>query len=246
MHRFFVPPHWVRHGEASLEGSVARQIARVLRMTPGDQVVLLDNSGMEYVTQLTSLSASMVRGEIVSIQAGQTEPRVQIALYQALLKGDKFGWVLQKGTELGVSAFVPLASRRAVPKERDSWQRSHYLRWKRIITEAAEQSRRCMLPVLEEVLTFYEACQGTRGRGLSLIPWEGEDGVGLGQALAGETPERVNIFIGPEGGWPQEEVDNAVSCGAVPVSLGRRVLRAETAAIAAVTGVMYAMGELGR
>ena len=245
MHRFFVPPEWIDNGQARLEGSVARQISRVLRMSSGADIVLLNNSGAEYVTRLYDIAPDTVKGEVVSVRDGLGEPRLNLVLYQALLKRDKFEWVLQKGTELGISAFAPVATVRTVPRERESGQKSRHERWQNILREAAEQSGRCTLPQLEPVADFQQACQEARGHGLSIMPWEGERGRSLRALLQDGIPQRVNLFIGPEGGLEDAEVEYAVSCGIVPVSLGQRILRAETAAIAAAAIMMCASGDMG-
>ena len=242
-HRFFVPAEWLQNDQVQLKGQVARQIARVLRMSPGDQVVLLDNSGTEYVTELRRFSNDAVEGHVVSTSRGQGEPNTHIVLHQALLKGDKFEWVLQKGTELGVSAFVPLLSRRSVPQPQRT--EGQHGRWTRIVTEAAEQSGRALLPEVRPVVTLEEACKGT-SEDLALMPWEAEEECSLRSALGRITQGRVSLFIGPEGGWDAEEVALARDRGILPVTMGRRILRAETAAIAAITVVMYSRGGLDR
>ena len=171
MHRFFIPPHWIEAKHARLEGEVACQVSRVLRMSPGDEVVLLDNTGREYAVRLTSFSKDMVEGDVLSVVQGRGEPLVSITLYQGTLKGEKFQWVLQKGTELGVATFVPIVCRRSIPRGRDT---SRHARWPRIVTEAAEQSGRCRLPQILEPMPFQDACRRVEGSGISIIPWEQE------------------------------------------------------------------------
>ena len=245
MHRFFVPSTWIQGPEARLQGDVAHQIGRVLRMSPGDVVTLLDNSGMEYTVRLTRLGTDLVEGTILSAEEGPGEPAVRVTLYQGILKGQKFDWVLQKGTELGVDIFVPIICQRSIPQKRDGWGRTRYPRWQKVVTEAAEQSGRCRLPTVREPVGFEEACREVGDPALTLIPCEQENATGLREALQGTRPPEVNIFIGPEGGFEEGEVSCARACGAVSVSLGRRILRAETAGIVAVAAVMYEAGELG-
>ena len=142
-----------------------------------------------------------------------------------------------------MSTFVPVICRRSVRRERDGRDTGRYHRWQKIIAEAAEQSGRCVLPVLRRAVEFEDACRGITPDNISIIPWEREEATGLGAALHDKGSRHVNLFIGPEGGFEEEEVDFARSRGAVPVSLGRRILRSETAAIATVAAVMYEMGE---
>ena len=245
MHRFFVPPGTIEGQSVTLEGEAAHRVGRVLRMSPGDEIVLLDNSGDEYKVRLTRFNKAVVEGDVVAIDQDRREPAVEITLYQGLVKGDKFQWVLQKGTELGVSTFVPLICHRSIPQERDSWRKSRYPSWNKTVREAAEQSRRRLLPALQPLMDFKDACEETQGSGISIMPWEGEETKGLRSALRSTRPKHVNIFIGPEGGFEEWEAAHAFSRDVILVSLGRRILRSETAGIATVAAVQYEMGELG-
>ena len=239
MHRFFVSPGCIKGRHATLQGDVVSQISRVLRMSPGDEVALLDNSGKEYRVRLSSFRNDQIEGDVVSVVECQGECETRVTLYQSMLKGDKFQWVLEKGTELGVSAFVPLICQRAVPRQRDRWHTSRYPRWRKIVAEAAEQSGRCVLPEVREPIDFQEACEKAKGQGVSIIPWEREQTQSLRSLLGDIASHQVNIFIGPEGGFEDGEVAYARSCGIVPVSLGKRILRSETASIVAVAAVLY-------
>ena len=247
MHRFFVPPAWITGETARLEGDVARQVVRVLRMSPGDEIILLDNSGSEYRVSLTGFNRDVVEGDVLSVVNGQGEPSVRVTLYQGMLKGKSFQWVLQKGTEIGVTTFVPLICQRSILQERyDRHSTTHYPRWDKIVAEAAEQSGRCLLPQVEPAISFKDACEAIKGSSaVSIIPWEMEAATDLRSALKNMESQQVNIFIGPEGGFEECEVEYARSCGIFSASLGRRILRSETAAIATVAMVLYEMGELG-
>ena len=246
MHRFFVPPPCIDSERATLEGEVARQLIHVLRMSPGDQITLLDNSGKEYTVLLTQFKKDQVQGEVTDVEEGQNELPMELHLYQGVLKGYKFEWVLQKGTELGVTSFVPLNCHRSVPSASARADSTRSTRWNKIITEAAEQSGRSRLPKLEAALPFKDACETVSSSNISLIPWEEEMSEGMRTALQGMKDRSVDLFIGPEGGFEEQEIAYASSCGITPVTMGRRILRAETAAIAAVTAVLYESGQLGR
>ena len=250
MQRFFVPTTWIQGDRVRLEGDLPRRLSRVLRLSPGDRVVLLDNSGSEYEVALASFTRDAVEAEVLAVREGTSESRIYLTLYQGVMKGEKFDWVLQKGTEMGVSAFVPLICRRSVPQERGTRPAARYARWEKIVTEAAEQSGRSRLPKIEEPTAFRDACEGVAGAGASsVIPWEQETDTGLRSALSQlhleDHSPRVNIFIGPEGGFEEAEVDYARSCGVIPLSLGKRILRSESAGIAVVAAVLYEAGELG-
>ena len=244
MHRFFVPPESIDGDAVTLSGAVARQLARVLRSRPGDRIAVLDDSGSEYLVALTSVRPESAHGTVEERRSSiSAEPSVRIALYQAMLKADRFELVLQKATELGVSAFVPMLCARSVPTGRVGGRGE---RWRRIITEAAEQSGRGRLPTLSEPVELVKAFDDLKG--LALIPWEREAETGLKTALSRIAPDSrggensIDVFIGPEGGFTSEEVGCARARGVVSVSLGRRILRAETAAVSAI---LYKLGELG-
>jgi len=243
LHRFFVPPEGLQGEEARLEGAQARQISRVLRARKGDSLVLLDNSGWEYLVELTAVCEHEVRARVVERRPAAPEPRVSIVLYQSTLKGKKFDWLLQKGTEIGVAVFAPLLCERcvAVPSEDRSGRR-----WSDIIREAAEQCGRGKVPVLAEPITFREACRQAPRSSLLLSEDTGLPGLKKTAPWAlRDMAGPVGLFVGPEGGFAPGEVSYAQECGLLPVSLGRRVLRGETAGLVAASLLLYEAGELG-
>jgi 16S rRNA (uracil1498-N3)-methyltransferase len=205
-----------------IDGETADQIRRVLRMRPGDGIVLLDGMGNQYPAVLREVT----RGEVVAVVGApgpvETESRVAVTMYLSLLnKADKFEWALQKCTELGAAAFVPLRAQRSMTTEISPSRRE---RWERIIQEAAEQSERGVLPPLRQLANVI----GRVGSELALIP----------------EIRSMSLFIGPEGGFTEQEVEGAVAAGVIPVSLGPRILRAETAAVASLAIVMSELGEM--
>jgi 16S rRNA (uracil1498-N3)-methyltransferase len=237
MHRFFVPPQWI-HGSTVLLGDpTAHQIRNVLRMRPGAFIVVLDNQGWEYEVELAEIEKNQARGQIIEKRPAAGEPSVQVTLYQCLLKKDNFEWVLQKGTEIGVSRFVPVISQRTVISDGERVKSNRLPRWERIITEAAEQSHRGRLPVLEEPVSFEQALVGAARSDLALIPWEKESTQTVRAVL--RDAAHVALYIGPEGGFAEDEIVLARQQGVIPVTLGPRILRAETAAIAAALLVVY-------
>ena len=246
MHRFFVPPECIDGDEAVVTGAVARQLAAVLRAAPGDRVALLDDTGAEYFVTLSRVGPKEVAG-VVTGRAFDAAPQPPVTLYQALLKADRFEQALQKCTELGVARFVPVVTERCVPRIDARWAASRYPRWRRIVTEAAEQSGRRRVPALEAAVGLREACDAAEG--VRIVPWEEERATGIRAALRAAGPDAlrrgVSLFVGPEGGLTEAEAAYAASRGVAPVSLGPRVLRSETAAMAAVAAAQYEMGELG-
>ncbi len=246
LHRFFINAEQIKGTDVLLKQPHTHQIRNVLRMHPGDRIVVLDNSGWEYLVELTSVDREEVRGQIVEKRLNTSEPSVKVTLYQALLKGENFELVLQKGTEIGVVSFVPLISERCIVSDVDYVVKRRE-RWERIIAEAAEQSGRGFLPRLEEPVLFARACRDLKLRGgLALMPWEGERKRSLREALAGDKkPFSISIIVGPEGGFSEKEVEMARRYGIITVSLGPRILRAETAGIVAAALVLYELGDMG-
>ncbi len=165
---------------------------------------------------------------------------MEITLYQSLLKGGKLDIVLQKCTEIGVIKFVPVVCHRAINRDPGGFRQE---RWTKIVREAAEQSGRGRVPVIEPVIDFQQACARTDGN--AFLPWEEELGLGIRTALqkAGKI-DQVSIFVGPEGGFTGDEVELARSYGIIPVTLGKRILRAETAGMVVASVICYEYGEM--
>jgi 16S rRNA (uracil1498-N3)-methyltransferase len=247
MHRFFVPPQAFTSQPVVLTGDQAHQIRRVLRLRLGERVTLLDGQGDAYEAILIALGETDAKFQVVGRWEAEGEPRTHVTLFQAILKGDNFTWALQKGTEVGVSRFVPTICARNVVDDLDAAEGKRE-RWARVIQEAAEQCGRGRLPELApaELLPqalAYPPAQGT----LRLMAWEGERSTRLRDLLAGRNfsgETRIEVFVGPEGGFTEEEVAAARRYGILPVTLGPRILRAETAGVVAATLILYAAGEM--
>jgi 16S rRNA (uracil1498-N3)-methyltransferase len=259
MHRFFIPPTWIQENTVTLSGAVVHQLRDVLRLRAGDRIVVLDDSGWEYTVQLTAIEHERASGRLELKVLSRGEPRPKLTLYQSMLKGQNFEWVLQKGTELGIVEFVPMVSDRCVVASLDDVSKSKIERWQRIITEAAEQSRRGRLPRLHPPLLFPQACERARHADLALLPWEEEsqrslrsmlvDSENLTARMRGKTitlrkPFSIHLFIGPEGGFTSREVDQARRYGLTPISLGPRILRAETAGLVAAAIILYQLDDI--
>ena len=247
MHRFFVSPADISGETVAFPRDISRQISRVLRMSPGDEVAVLDDTGWEYTAALTVVNATRAQGRIISRREGPGEPKARLILYQAMIKPERFEWALQKCVELGVSRFVPIITRRTERRNRDV-SANRRERWRRIIREAAEQSGRSRLPTLDEPQTLEEALKSAPMP--VLMAWEAETIQSLKSALEsrthGETElDTLSIIVGPEGGFDQDEVELARQCNAVTIGLGNRILRSETAAVALTTAIMHELGELG-
>jgi len=244
VHRFFIPSAWIAPPTVQLQGQIVRQIKTVLRMQGGDELVVLDDSGMEWRLKITEIGKDIVTGQIIDQRSAQGEPNLQITLYQGTLKGQKFEWVLQKGTELGISRFVPTICERSVVNKVDALAKK-YARWQDIIREAAEQSHRGKLPELAAPMPLAEAVKQAQADSLMIMPWEAASGVSLKSTLARMNVNTVSIFIGPEGGFTKQEAAWVREAGGAVVKLGPRILRAETAGLATCAAILYEMGEWG-
>jgi 16S rRNA (uracil1498-N3)-methyltransferase len=245
MQRFFLPTLQPTVDEVISLAPIHLQLWRVLRVQPGAQLILLDNLGNERLMQVTNVDRRDTTARMVELRPAPAEPAVAVTLYQCILKSDKFEWVLQKATELGVTTLIPVLSVRTVARPGRVLQ-AKQARWDAIVREAAEQSGRGGLPVVAPASRFADAVVSATGT--RFLPWEeGAGSPGLLAALthAALPVEGVSILIGPEGGLEANEVERAKAAGWQVVSLGQRILRAETAALAAMTVVTAALGGLG-
>jgi 16S rRNA (uracil1498-N3)-methyltransferase len=234
MHRFFVAGP-LAVGARVPVGELAPQLAQVLRMQVGDEIVVLDGSGLEFHSRIVQLDRHSAVVEVLASQPCLAEPGRFLTLYQCSLKQDKFEWVLQKGTELGVSRFVPVISERSIVRPAEALLRK-YERWGAIVREAAEQCGRGRIPEIAPPLDWSAALAA--GKGLRLLAWEGAKTAPPLLSVLQQNLRNINdfsILIGPEGGIGEHEADLALAQGWQLVSLGPRILRAETAALAAVS-----------
>ncbi len=253
MHRFFIQPECIQGQTVTLNGAVVHQIRHVLRLRPGDHILVLDNSGWEWEVELTEVSKDCVEGRTQGKSLVRGEPRTKITLYQGVLKGNRFEFALQKGTEVGIVEFVPVVSSRCVIANVDAVEKK-LARWRRIVLEAAEQAHRGRLPVIRPAMLFAAACERARlSGGLSILPWEEAEASlklllrgGDQGAEAASRPFSINLFIGPEGGFSADEVNLAQRYGIHAVTLGPRILRAETAGLVAAAAILYELGDLER
>lgn len=246
LQRFFVPIDALSADRVYLKGKQANQISHVLRMRKGDSIIVLDNTGWEYRLILENISHHEIIGLIQEKNKNLSEPELNLSLYTSLLKHDHFEFVLQKCTEIGVRHFIPFLSERTI-SNRQEWSGKNQ-RWIRIIQEASEQSGRGIMPTLSSPIDFYSAIQDAGQFNQALIPYEKEVNMSLSKTLtniSAQTSNSIAIFIGPEGGFTEAEVESALVMGIQSVSLGKRILRAETAAIIASTLTLNHYNELG-
>lgn len=237
-YRFFIPPNHITPPLITLPQNVAHQVRSVLRLHPGAKIVLLDGTGSAWLAIVTRIDKKGVQVQVEGPQPVDSEPALRLTLYQGVLKGQKFEWILQKGTELGVSSFVPVICQRSVIREPEAIHKK-YGRWQEIIREAAEQSGRGKLPQLAPAVPLVEALQQAQASALRLMPWEEARETTLKTTLKQSQGQSVALFIGPEGGFTEEEARLAQAQGVQLVTLGPRILRAETATIAVCAAIFY-------
>jgi 16S rRNA (uracil1498-N3)-methyltransferase len=243
--RFFVSTSDFEGDRVRLSREQAHQVRQVLRLRPGDRIVVLDGQGSEYEVTLTAVSQSEAAGQITNRRNAPGEPTAQLTLFQSLLAREKFEWVLQKATEVGVMQFVPVLTERSLVRTKRI-DEGKLDRWRQIVTEAAEQSHRGRIPKLDPTVTFGDAVSSLKDFDRCLIAAPSK-AVTLGDALrdVGGGVASIALMIGPEGGFTDEEVAMACAQGAVAVGLGPRILRTETAAVVVCALVLYELGEMG-
>lgn len=235
MHRLFVAPEALQDAIVVISGEAFHHLS-VLRLRIGDELLLLDGGGRLGRGVLRQVSRSVAQAEVLE-RWEEKEELLPLRLIQGLPKGEKFEWLLEKGVELGISAFTPVTT------ERSQARGEKLPRWQRIIQEAARQSRRPLLPRLEELRPLAQALAETTEL-LRLMLWE-EGSLPLNAALPQVPPASCVLLVGPEGGFSAAEAQAAEDAGFIPVSLGKRILRTETAGMAVAAVLQNRYGDFG-
>lgn len=241
MQQFFAEPSRIREGQAVLEGADVNHMKNVLRMRQGEEVKISDGEGKVYRCRVGAYEDGRAVLDILEELETDTELPSEIWLFQGLPKGDKMDWIVQKAVELGVYRIVPFRASRSVVKLDEKKAGKKRERWQTVAKGAAEQSGRGVIPEVGQVQDFREALRTAGSLDRILIPYELERGMAeTVKVIEDISPgQSVGIFIGPEGGFEKAEVELAVQHGAVPVSLGKRILRTETAGLTALSILMY-------
>ncbi len=247
MQRYFIPPDDMLENKAVVSGDDAHHLIRVMRAAPGDQVILSDGAGRECLAEVVELNKDSALLRIVEERASESEPRASVWIAQSLPKGDKLETVIQKGTEIGAIRFVPFVSARTVVQYDARKEAKRLERWRKIAKEAAEQAHRGRVPEVNEPLSWRGLLALAKEADTALLCYEKEGGRQLRDELSGRDFTRgpVLVVIGPEGGFTDAEAAEAEAAGIVPVGLGRRILRTETAGLTALSCIMYETGEMG-
>lgn len=247
MHRFYLPSVSLRGTEFPLAREESRKICRVLRLRPGSEIALWDATGTEYSALITRIEGQQVFVRVLAEQERAVEAPLKLALVQGIPKGSKFDYIIQKATELGVWRICPAVTERTIVKISREKRGKRQQRWQMIASEAARQSGRVQIPEVMGIAPLEEICAGIESDCLKILLWEREAS-GFKEFLRRNSPPPqapVYLFVGPEGGFSEQEVARCLADGGVSVSLGPRILRTETAGIVGLSLVLYEWGDLG-
>ena len=245
MHRFFAESSAIGEKEIRLTGADVNHIRKVLRMREGEEILISDGQGRDFHCRIEAIEEEEVTAQILWVLDGNAELASDITLFQGLPKGDKMEFIIQKCVELGVARIVPVNTKRTIVKLDAKKEQARIKRWSGISESAAKQSGRGRIPEVTGVKSFAEALEEARKLNMCLIPYElARDMAQTREVLSSIKPGMsVGIFIGPEGGFEEEEVEQAEAAGARPITLGRRILRTETAGMAVLAMLVYLLEE---
>ncbi len=243
MPKFFVESKCINDHTVTLEGDNARHIGSVLRGRLGDMITVCDGEGRDYQCEITAIDKKTVTANIVDIFTNNSEPDIKITLYQGLPKSDKMELVIQKCIEIGADRIVPVNTEHTVVKL-DGKEDKKLVRWNKIAESAAKQCGRGKIPKVSGIMDFYAAVDEAVELDGAIIPYEKEREGMLKGFIKNFRGRTIGIFIGPEGGFSEKEIEYAVSKGIVSVTLGKRILRTETAGLVASVILLYELEEL--
>lgn len=239
MPKFFTTADYINKDELKIVGEDVAHISKVLRMSPGESIVVCDGNGNDYDAEIASITKTEVTARIIRSYVCDAEPSVSVTLYQALPKQGKMEYIIQKTTELGIAKIVPVYTKRCVVKPSDKSER-----WNKVALSAAKQCGRGVVPEVSQTISFDQAIKEMQGFDCALMPYECEQQNKLKSVLKDNEYKTVSVFIGPEGGFDLSEVEKAVNAGVKTVTLGKRILRTETAASAVLPIIMYESDEM--
>lgn len=241
MYHFFITPDQVEEDWCRITGQDVNHIRNVLRMKPGDEIAVRDGISRNYVCAIQTLGQEEIRARILKADTDSSELPARLYLFQGLPKGDKMELIIQKAVELGAYAVIPVDTRRTVVKLDGKKAEAKLRRWRAIAESGAKQSGRMVVPEVKPVMRLPEALVCARELDMNLIPYELAEGMeDTRRILSAIRPGmKVGIFIGPEGGFDVEEVEQAKAAGLHPITLGRRILRTETAGMAVLSILMF-------
>lgn len=241
MQRFFVTPSQVKGDRIYIEGSDVNHMKNVLRMRQGEELMVSDGNNLQYLCRVEEYTKDQAVLSVERQEAVDTELPSRIYLFQGLPKQEKMELIVQKAVELGACGIIPVETRRAVVRLDARKKEKKVQRWQQIAESAAKQAGRGYIPRVEPVMSYEKALERARELDVRLIPYELAEGMeGTRKILSGIRPgESVGILIGPEGGFEKSEVEQASKAGFLPITLGKRILRTETAGLAVLSVLMY-------
>lgn len=246
MPKFFTSRENISDTQIIINSEDAKHIKKVLRLSEGDEITVCDGRGIDYSTIITEISANRILCKIKDSRVCDTEPSVKVTLYQGLPKASKMEYIIQKTTELGISRIVPVKLSRCVVKlENADAERKKTERWQKIAYEAAKQSGRGVIPDVSEPMTLDEAIEDMKSSELSFVPYECETETRLKNVIDGNrNAKNISFIIGPEGGFDITEIEKLQNSDINTITLGRRILRTETAGEAVLAMMMYGLDEI--
>ena len=241
MYHFFVTPEQVKGEHIYIEGSDVNHIKNVLRMKVGEELEISDGDNKKYLCEIASITSEEVCVMIQEERSVDTELLSKICLFQGLPKSDKMELIVQKAVELGAYEIIPVATKRAVVKLDEKKASKKVERWNSIAESGAKQSGRNLIPKVTDVMSWKEAMEYAKALDIVLIPYELAEGMQETRDIIAQIQpgQSIGIFIGPEGGFETEEVESAMEYGARPITLGKRILRTETAGLTTLSILMY-------
>lgn len=245
MARFYVPHPKIENGILKVEGDEVKHIRKVLRLRVGDPLSVFDGSGKEYEGVIVEERSSSISILVGTISPSKRESELEITLAQSLLKGEKMDYLIQKATELGVKRIVPFISSRSIPLLEKAKRLERHRRWKKIAVEASKQCGRGVIPEIDPPGDYHELLGSVPEGALKFILWEKEGERLKGALKTAGRSSRIFFIVGPEGGFSREEVEEAKRSDFVPVTLGERILRAETASLCLLSILQYEWGDMG-
>ena len=247
MRYFFIEPSAIKESVVSITGSEAHHIKTVLRLKPGDNLKLFDGTGYEYYGPIVSVSAKSVEVEIRRRIKAVAQPGARIVVAQAFLKEKKMDDLVRKLCELGISQWIPFFSERSIARPDTRRLAGRAQRWIRIATEAVKQCRRVDTPVIGDALSFEDVLKLSGSCDAKIVFWENEARPLAAELIGKAGPiKKLLVMLGPEGGFTDQEIEQARGRGFITAGLGSRILKAETATIAAVTLTQYLFGDMGK
>lgn len=246
MPKFFVTKDKISDNEIIIDSEDAKHIKKVLRINIGDTITVCDGSGTDYTAQISEIDEKQVVCEIIDSKLCDTEPGIKVTLFQGLPKASKMDYIIQKNTELGICEITPVAMSRCVVKlENKKAEEKKTERWQKIAVEAAKQSGRGIIPIINMPMTFDDVLKALKNYDLVFAPYECEEQTRLRNVVEENTDAKnIAFIIGPEGGFDPVEIDKLKAAGIKTVTLGKRILRTETAAEAVISMLMYGYNEI--